>query len=140
MQWSRLVPELVVNDYDAAKRFYLDVLGFQLRFECPEDRFGYFDLAGAQIMLLGRAANCPKFPRVTDSRMHFQIELDTLAPLLQRLQAIGHLLEKAPYVARYRGNGSVYVQREFFVRDGDGYLLRFFEHLAEEPVSSGVLS
>lgn len=137
MEWNRLVPELVVNDYDLAKDFYRDVLGFQLRFERPENRFGYFDLAGAQIMLLERPADAPPLPPMTTSRLHFQIEVEALAPLLQRLQARSYELEQAPYVARYRGDGCVYVQREFFVRDHDGYLLRFFEHLAEERANLG---
>ena len=141
MHWSRLVPELVVNDYDVAKGFYQDVLGFQLCFERPENRFGYLDLAGAQIMLLERPSDTAPLPLVTTSRLHFQIEVDALDPLLQRLRDTNHELEQAPYIARYRGEGCVFVQREFFVRDLDGYLLRFFEHLAEEPapVSSGCM-
>lgn len=133
MEWSRLVPELVVNDYFRAKAFYQAVLGFSLRFERPENRFGYFDLAGAQLMLLERPPGSSTLPPVTDSRLHFQIEVDQLEPVLQRLHGANHQLEKAPYLARYRGSDCVYVQREFFVRDLDGYLLRFFEHVAEEP-------
>lgn len=136
MEWNRLVPELVVNDYARAKLFYCEQLGFALRFERPEDRFGYFDLDGAQLMLLERPAGSAPLPSVTDSRLHFQIELDQLEPLLDRLAEAAYPLTKAPYMARYRGDDCVYVQREFFVRDPDGYLLRFFQHLAEEPVPS----
>jgi catechol 2,3-dioxygenase-like lactoylglutathione lyase family enzyme len=53
MKWNALVPELVVADYEQSKAFYVDVFGFSVRFERPESRFGYFDLGGAQIMLLG---------------------------------------------------------------------------------------
>lgn len=52
MEWNKLVPELVVADYRASRRFYTEVLGFTLFFERTEDRFGYFDLDGAQIMLI----------------------------------------------------------------------------------------
>ncbi|NQD38913.1 VOC family protein [Permianibacter sp. IMCC34836] len=128
------MPELMVNDYDRAKQFYRDVLGFALCFERTEDRFGYFDRGGAQIMLLERPHGSAALPPVTDSRLHFQIEVDQLEPLLDRLAGAGHCLHKPPYTARYRGNDCVYVQREFFVRDLDGYLLRFFQHQAEEPL------
>jgi len=134
MEWNRLVPELVVNDYERAKQFYRDVLGFVVRFERPENRFGYFDLAGAQVMLLERAATSAILPPVADERLHFQIEVDALDPLLARLAGAGHRLHITPYIARYRGSDCVYVQREFFVRDTDGYLLRFFQHLAEERI------
>ncbi len=137
MEWNRLVPELVVNDYDQAKCFYQQVLGFRLCCERLENRFGYFDRSGAQIMLLERSPGTPALAPVTTNRLHFQIEVDALEPLLQRLREADHGLEQAPYVARYRGDGCVYVQREFFVRDRDGYLLRFFEHLAEEVADAG---
>ena len=52
MEWNALVPELVVANYAASKAFYQEVFGFSLRFERPENKFGYFDLGGAQIMLL----------------------------------------------------------------------------------------
>ncbi len=52
MQWNALVPELLVTDYRASKTFYRDIFGFSLRFERVEDRFGYFELEGAQLMLL----------------------------------------------------------------------------------------
>ena len=52
MEWNKLVPELLVKDYQASQAFYRDIFGFSLRFERPEDRFGYFDLEGAQLMLL----------------------------------------------------------------------------------------
>ncbi len=134
MDWNRLVPELTVNDLEASRQFYCGVLGFQLRFERPEDQFTYLDLAGAQLMLLQRPIASEPLPPVQDRRLHFQIEVDTLDTVLAGLDAAHHALDVAPYVARYRGNNCVYVQRECFVRDPDGYLLRFFEHLSEEPL------
>lgn len=136
IEWNRLVPELLVNDYDRAKQFYGDILGFSLCFERPEDRFGYFDLGGAQIMLLERDQASAALPAITDARIHFQIEVEQLESLIRRLAEAEQALHKAPYTARYRGENSIYVQREFFVRDLDGYLLRFFQHLAEEPLPS----
>ena len=52
MEWNPLVPELVVNNYEISKKFYTEIFGFNLSFERTEDKFGYFDLSGAQIMLL----------------------------------------------------------------------------------------
>lgn len=140
MDWNRLVPELTVNDLETSRQFYCDVLGFQLRFERSEDGFVYLDLAGAQLMLLQRSADAVPLPRVQDRRLHFQIEVDSLAPLLSRLADAGLTLDVEPYIARYRGNDCVFVQRECFVRDPDGYLLRFFEHLAEESLSGSEAS
>jgi len=135
MDWNRLVPELTVNDLHLSRQFYCDVLGFQLRFDRPEDRFVYLDLAGAQLMLCQQTDGDVALPKIQDRRLHFQIEVDALVPVLLRLAEAGQVLDVEPYTARYRGKDCVYVQRECFVRDPDGYLLRFFEHLAEEPLS-----
>ena len=75
MEWNVLVPELVVADYARSKAFYVDVFGFSLRFERPENKFGYFDLGGAQIMLL-EDANRPIYqmhrPGPKGKGLHFQ--------------------------------------------------------------------
>ena len=46
-----LVPELVVTDYEASRRFWCDLVGFSLRYERPEEGFGYLVLGNAHLML-----------------------------------------------------------------------------------------
>ena len=46
-----LVPELAVTDYEASKRFWCDLIGFSLRYERPEEGFGYLVLGSAHLML-----------------------------------------------------------------------------------------
>ena len=46
-----LVPELTVTDYAASKRFWCDLVGFSLRYERPEEGFGYLVLGSAHLML-----------------------------------------------------------------------------------------
>jgi catechol 2,3-dioxygenase-like lactoylglutathione lyase family enzyme len=133
-QWNRLVPELVVAHYLRSKRFCVDALGFQLVFERPESRFGYFDLHGAQIMLLqaDEAAAAPH-AGANGTGIHFQIEVDCVDAVLARLADLRVPLDKEPYVAWYRQDSVEHGQREFFVKDPDGYLFRFAEYLGERP-------
>ena len=46
-----LVPELTVTDYEASRRFWCDLVGFSLRYERPEEGFGYLVLGNAHLML-----------------------------------------------------------------------------------------
>ena len=46
-----LVPELAVTNYEASRRFWCDLVGFCLRYERPEEGFGYLVLGNAHLML-----------------------------------------------------------------------------------------
>lgn len=136
MEWNKLVPELVVRNYQESKLFYQEVFGFTLRFERLEDRFGYFDLEGAQVMLLeqpGADIYAMQRPGPKGKGLHFQVEVDAIEGILQRLQQANIPLAKAVYEAWYRDNHVEYGQREFFVADPDGYLFRFYECIGERP-------
>ncbi|WP_372875232.1 bleomycin resistance protein [Pseudomonas sp.] len=136
MQWNALVPELLVVDYPAAKAFYREVFGFQLRFERAEDRFGYFEREGAQLMLLQApgAVSCGlDQPGPKGKGLHFQVEVAALDQLLARLEAAGIALSSPVGESWYRVEDCEHGQREFFVADLDGYLFRFFQYLGERP-------
>lgn len=139
MEWNRLVPELLVADYPRAKAFYCEVLGFALCFERAESGFGYLDLDGAQIMLLQEPGALVYGLQPGEAKgrgLHLQIELDDLAPLLAHLERAGVELAQALEEVWYRGGEVEYGHREFFVRDADGYLLRFFEDIGERSVAT----
>ncbi len=44
MEWAALVPELYVMDFEKSLAFYTDVLGFEVAFSRPEERFAYLQL------------------------------------------------------------------------------------------------
>ena len=46
-----VVPELDVADLARSVSFYVDVLGFNVRFERPEERFAYLTRGPAHLML-----------------------------------------------------------------------------------------
>jgi catechol 2,3-dioxygenase-like lactoylglutathione lyase family enzyme len=134
MEWNALVPELVVASYAASKAFYREVFGFSLRFERPENNFGYFDLGAAQVMLL-QDADLPIYrmhgPGPKGKGLHFQVELPSLSGILERLNKASIPLASSIVEAWYRQDTILHGQREFFVSDPDGYLFRFYEHIGE---------
>ena len=139
MEWNKLVPELVVRHYSESKLFYQEIFGFTLRFERLEERFGYFDLEGAQIMLLeqpGADIYAMQRPGPNGKGLHFQVEVESIEGILQRLQQAAIPLSKAVYEAWYRGTEVEYGQREFSVCGPDGYLFRFSQCIGERPAQT----
>jgi catechol 2,3-dioxygenase-like lactoylglutathione lyase family enzyme len=51
-----LVPELDVTDLNRSRSFYLDVLGFTMRYERDSEAFVYLAREGAELMLQASAA------------------------------------------------------------------------------------
>lgn len=134
MEWNPLVPELVVDNYARSKDFYTQIFGFTLSFERPEDSFGYFNLNGAQVMLLeSHGPDIYQMQRLgpKGKGLHFQIELESIAPVLERLAGASIALASEITEQWYRADDIEHGQREFFVADPDGYLYRFFEYIGE---------
>ncbi len=136
--WNRLVPELAVRDLSVSTQFYTDVFGFDVRFERAEDRFAYLDMNGAQLMLL--QAQVDDLYQLTDHTprgrgLHFQIEVDDVHAILNRVLAANVPLVKPLVDSWYRVDNVEHGSREFFVADPDGFLFRFYEPLGERLAS-----
>jgi catechol 2,3-dioxygenase-like lactoylglutathione lyase family enzyme len=131
MPSARLVPELMVSNHAASRDFYVRLLGFEVRYERPVEKFSYLDLAGAELMIEEETEFWSTGPRERPfgRGISLQIEVDDLAPIRARLEAAGVALFRPVEDAWYR-TGDVYSgNRQFLVQDPDGYLLRFFEDL-----------
>ncbi len=137
-----LVPELGVSDWSASRAFYVDVLGFDVRYDRPEDGFSYLSLGGADLMLdqngMGRTYEGGYRPsaRPFGRGTNLQIAVPDLTPFLDALSAAGHPLFIAPETAWYRRNEEEVGQRQFVVADPDGYPLRFCASLGTRPASA----
>ena len=51
MIFNSLIPELSVINIDESKRFYINILGFNLEYERVEDKFAFLSLEDIQIMI-----------------------------------------------------------------------------------------
>ena len=49
----RVVPELLCTDVYESTRYFVDVLGFQIKYERPDELFVYLSLGGVDLMLEG---------------------------------------------------------------------------------------
>lgn len=135
MQWGKLVPELTVSDLSASLRFYVDGLGFDVKFRRTDPEFAYLDFEGSQMMLeqFGPGGwNTDELVRPFGRGVNFQIECADAAALRDRALRNGYCLYRDLEEEWYDIGGVLSGQREFLIQDPDGYLLRFAQHLGEE--------
>ena len=137
----RLVPEFDVLDLAVSLAFYVGILEFELVFERPAERFAYLDLDGAHLMLEeatgpGRRFHTAALEYPFGRGVNLQIAVSDVEALYERTRSAGC----APVIAleerRYQAGSRSILQRQFVVRDPDGYLLRFSESVDSRPGSS----
>ncbi|MGJ4966516.1 bleomycin resistance protein [Bradyrhizobium sp. HKCCYLRH3061] len=129
--FAALVPELDVTDLDASRRFWCDVLGFRIAYQRPENRFLYLEMQGAQVMLTQYNGNWQtgELERPFGRGLNFQIIVEDVSPMLDRLARANWPLFQPCRDAWYQVGEQARGQRQFLVQDPDGYLLRFAQDL-----------
>lgn len=131
MKFNALIPELSVRDIKKSKWFYIEVLGFQLEYERTDDKFAFLSLHEAQIMIEEMngfwSTGLLEYP--FGRGINFQILVDDIQPLVERLNQNEILLFREPTVNEYKNNENIIKEIEFLVQDPDGYLLRFSQEI-----------
>jgi catechol 2,3-dioxygenase-like lactoylglutathione lyase family enzyme len=132
-----LIPEIDVEDITVSVNFYVDILGFEIEFSRPEEKFTSLILGNACIMLQeavgpGRRFRTAPLEHPYGRGINIQIELIGIDKLHQRLKEYGCTLVLEPEVKTYRTGDTVITLKQLVVADPDGYLLRLQEILSEE--------
>lgn len=120
MKFNRLIPELNVLNIQKSIEFYVRVLGFKIEYQRKKEKFVFLSKEGSQIMLeqgndkgfLGRGIN-------------FSIEVSDLDGLVRNLKKKKYPLLKMPEERWFKCGKRMCWQKQFLVKDPDGYLLRF---------------
>jgi catechol 2,3-dioxygenase-like lactoylglutathione lyase family enzyme len=127
----KLVPELDVADLPRALRFYVDVCGFRVDYERPEEGFAYLEREGVELMLQtaadpGRRFRTAPLEHPFGRGVNLQIEVSDAGGLHVTMLEAG--VEPLIGLERrtYRVRGEEVKTEQFVVADEDGYLLRFF--------------
>jgi catechol 2,3-dioxygenase-like lactoylglutathione lyase family enzyme len=135
----RLVPELICTDCKTSLAFYVDLLGFKIVYDRPEEGFAYLDRDGAQIMLDQLVPDDKRswitgpLERPFGRGINLEIRVDDVEALYARV-----LTEGAPVFLpiedKWYRAGSIEVGcRQFIVQDPDGYLIRMQGKIGERP-------
>ena len=138
MSGAKLVPELLVSNHAASRDFYIRIIGFQVCYERPAEKFSYLDLGGAELMIEEETDFWTTAPREKPygRGINLQIEVAALEPILGRLRDAGIALFRPVEEAWYRSGDTYSGNRQFLVQDPDGYLLRIFEDLGRRLTPS----
>ena len=139
--FARLTPELLIADLTRSLHFWVDLIGFRVAYDRPEDGFAYLNLDGAQVMLetrspLPRQWLTGPLEAPLGRGINFEIGVAAVEPILGRLDAAAWPLFMAVENAWYRAGAIEVGQRQFLVQDPDGYLLRLGAKLGERPVAA----
>jgi catechol 2,3-dioxygenase-like lactoylglutathione lyase family enzyme len=139
MEWAKLVPELYVTNIKDTLDFYIETLGFEMKYGRPEDGFAYLDKEGAQIMVeeinqSDRTWITGDLEKPYGRGINFQIEIADVDGLYQKIRDMNYPLFMEIEEKWYRTGDIMGGNRQFLVQDPDGYLLRFFTHLGDKPI------
>ena len=133
-----LVPELSVTDYEASRHFWCDLVGFSLRYERPEEGFGYLVLGNAHLMLdqinQGRTWATGALEPPLGRGINFEVQVENLDTALWCIKKAGWPIFVEPEEKWYRASDIEIGVRQFLVQDPDGYLLRLQQEIGERPV------
>lgn len=135
----KITPELDVENLSRSLDFYINILGFSVLYNRPEERFAYLDLDGAHLMLEeaagpGRRFRIAPLEHPYGRGVNLQIEVSDVDALHKRTQAAGISLVLPLEERWYRNDQIEYGNRQFVIADCDGYLLRLFSDLGERAV------
>lgn len=129
MKFNKLIPEFTVKNIEKSKHLYIDILGFKLEYERTEDKFAFISLDGAQIMLQEKTDNDKWDNHIMEypygRGINFQIDVDDVDSIYSNLKKEQYKIEVNMEINKYRENEKIWSEKEFLVRDLDGYLLRF---------------
>ena len=131
MKFNKLIPELSVSNFEKSLEFYIKVLGFKIEYRRNESKFAMISFQGSQIMIeeINNNWSTGKLKYPFGRGVNLQIEVNKIQPILDNLKKKNYPLFKKPKEKWYRQGTKLIGNKEFLIKDPDGYLLRFFEDL-----------
>ncbi|MCJ8298766.1 MAG: VOC family protein [Pseudomonadales bacterium] len=131
MSKFKIVPELYCADINVTKKFYVEVFGFEIKYERIDDQFAYFTLDGVDIMAegisgKGRRWLTAELKKPYGRGVNFQWDVSKIDELYSRVKSLAaDSIYLEMEVKSYQCVNEVAIQKQFIVQDPDGYLFRF---------------
>lgn len=129
MNFNKLIPELSVSDINKTREFYVDVLGFKICYERPENKFIFVEKDGNQIMLeqINDNWNVGKMEYPFGRGINFEMTISDVDAVYERIEKAGIKLFRKMEIKDYECGNEIVHQKQFLIQDPDGYLLRFVD-------------
>lgn len=135
---TALTPELLCRDIKSSLAFYVDILGFRIQYDRPEEGFAMLERQGSRIMLDEARLEDNKRSWITGPLEYpfgrgINLQIDTLdaTSLYKQSKSSGAVIFLDLEEKWYRTEDKHVGCKQFIVLDPDGYMLRFSEFLGE---------
>jgi len=136
MKFNKLIPELSVSNFEKSLEFYTKILGFKIEYQREESKFAFLSFQGSQIMIeqVNEIWNTGRLEYPFGMGINFQIEVENIEPILNSLKENKYPIFIEPKENWYRQDNKLIGNKEFLIKDPDGYLLRFAEDIGTKPL------
>jgi catechol 2,3-dioxygenase-like lactoylglutathione lyase family enzyme len=132
-----MVTELHVNNLEDSLEFWREMLGFEIAYQRPAEKFVYLERPeGAQVMLCQRHGRFEigELVRPLGQGIMLQVYIDKIDPILSLLKSRAWPIYLGPREIWRRTGDHESGQCEVFVQDPDGYLIMLAHTLGQRPV------
>lgn len=139
MEFNQLIPEFDVFNLEETLHFYVDLLGFKIEYDRKEERFAYLSFENVQIMVQEIDGGNNKWQTGAleyplGRGINFEIDVDSIDGIYNRLKNANYEIFVDIEEHWYRQDNVLLGNREFLVKDPNGYLLRFSEELPSKEI------
>lgn len=134
MKWNQMIPEFDIFNLDETLHFYVDLIGFKVVYDRPEDKFAFLELEDVQIMVQEIDPDSTKWDTGTldyplGRGINFQIDVKNIDEIYNRLKEADYKIFVEMENHYYRKDDELLGEREFLVQDPNGFLLRFAQDI-----------
>ncbi len=136
MKFNKLIPELSVSNFEKSLKFYIMLIGFKIEYKRDESKFAMISFQGSQIMIeeINNNWSTGKLKQPFGRGINFQIEVNNIQNILDNLKNNNYPIFVELKENWYRQDNQFLGNKEFLIKDPDGYLLRFTESLSTKPL------
>lgn len=134
MKWNQMIPEFDVFNLDETLHFYVDLIGFKVVYDRPEDKFAFIEMEDVQFMVQEIDPTSNKWDTGTldyplGRGINFQIDVKNIDEIYNKLKEADYKIFVEMEDHYYRKDDEMLGEREFLVQDPNGFLLRFAQDI-----------
>lgn len=139
MKWNQMIPEFDVFNLKDSLHFYVDLIGFHVEYDRPEDKFAFLQLEDVQFMIQeidieDMKWNTGELKYPLGIGINFQIDVTNIDEIYDRLKKDNYEIFVEMEDHWYRKDNILMGCREFLVQDPNGFVLRFSQDLENKQI------
>ncbi len=139
MEWNQITPEFDVFNLEETLNFYVNLVGFHVVYDRPEDKFAFLQFENVQIMVQeidfeNNKWGTGELKYPLGVGINFEIDVTNIDEIYNKLTEANYKIFVNMEEHWYRKDDELMGCKEFLVQDPNGYLLRFNEDLGSKKV------